>query len=223
MQPHRSRQKARRRLSPLQILVHATAWIPLAVLAAAFLTDNLTVNPIQAAEIRTGDIAIIYLALSLACTPLNTLLRLPDLNKIRRPLGLYAYLYASIHLLVFLGLDYTFDPGLIVQAIGEKPYILVGLAAFIVLTALAATSFRRSQARMGKTWKRLHQLVYAANLLVVIHFSLSVKGNLFRLQGDVFRPLLALTIVALLLAARIPSIRRWIAEHRPRLQFGRGS
>lgn len=207
----------RRPLSPLQTLVHATAWIPLAVLVAAFLTNHLTVNPIQAAEIRTGDTALIYLALSLACTPLNTLLRFPDLIKVRRPLGLYGYLYAGVHLLVFMGLDYTFDPGLIVQAIIEKPYILAGLAAFIVLSALAITSFRRSQARLGKIWKRLHQLVYGANLLVVIHFSLSVKGNVFRLQGDVFRPLLALAVVALLLIARIPSIRRWIAAQRSRL------
>ena len=94
------------RLTRLQILVHIGAWIPLAVLILDALNGNLTINPIQEAEKRSGDIAITLLILSLAVTPLNMLFKFPGLVKVRRPLGLYAYLYAVIHLAIFVWLDY---------------------------------------------------------------------------------------------------------------------
>lgn len=204
----------RPRLSPLQILVHVAAWIPLAVLIFDFLTDNLTVNPYQAAQRRTGNIALILLILSLACTPLNTLFRLPILTKLRRPLGVYGYMYAAIHLFIFTGLDYGFDFDLILLEIREKRFALVGLAAFLVLTPLAVTSFRWWMARLGKRWKYLHRLVYLAHLLIVLHFAWAIKGDVTRLQGEVLRPLLAGSVVFILLALRIPAIRRAIARQR---------
>lgn len=202
------------RLHPLQILTHIGAWIPLAVLVVDFIYDNLTINPIQAAEQRTGNIALFLLVLSLACTPANTLLRLPVLNKLRRPLGLYGYMYAAIHLAIFAGLDYNLDPQLIWQAINEKLYLVVGIVGFAILSIVALTSFQWWMVRLGKNWKRLHKLVYIINLLVVLHFGLSVKGDFFRLHGDVLRPLLALAAVSLLLILRIPAVRRSIAGQR---------
>jgi len=199
------------RLKPIQWAVHIGAWIPLAVLVYDFFNHHLTVNPIQAAEIRTGDTAIVLLIMSLACTPLNMLFRIPDLIKLRKPLGLYAYLYASIHLLIFLGLDYGFDPQMILQTVVEKPFVIVGLIGFVLLSALAVTSFRWWMAKMGKSWKRLHQLVYGINLLIVLHFGWSAKGDFFRLHGDVFRPFLAGVVVLLLLSLRIPAVRKALA------------
>ncbi|RPJ51027.1 MAG: sulfoxide reductase heme-binding subunit YedZ, partial [Chloroflexi bacterium] len=177
--------------------------------------NRLTVNPIQEAEIRTGDIALALLILSLACTPLFTLTRRPQLLKIRRPLGLYGYMYAAIHVSIFTWVDYGLDAQLLLQAVTEKPYIIVGLTSFLTLSLLAVTSFRYWQARLGKNWKRLHQLVYGINLLVILHFGWSVKGDFFRLQGDIFRPLAAGLIVILLLVLRIPAIRRSIARQKP--------
>jgi sulfoxide reductase heme-binding subunit YedZ len=200
------------RRKPIQWLTHIGAWIPLVVLAYDFWTNNLTVNPIQAAEIRSGDIAIVLLILSLACTPLNWLLHMPDLLKLRKPLGLYAYMYAAIHLTIFIGLDYGFDPELLVQVVFEKPFIVVGLLSFVLLTALAVTSFRWWMAKLAKNWKRLHQLVYGINLLVVLHFGWSAKGDFFRLQGDVLRPLLAGGVVILLLCLRLPPVRKALAR-----------
>lgn len=197
--------------TPFQILVHVSAWIPLAVLIYDYFRNNLTVNPIQAIEIRTGDIAIVLLLLSLAITPLNTLLRLPELNKVRRPLGVYGYMYASIHLLTYVGLDYGFDIGQVLQTVAEKPYIVVGLLTFLTLTPLAITSFKSSMARLGKKWKQLHRLVYIANLLVVLHFGWSVKGDFFHLRGDILRPTLAGLAVLLLLSLRIPAVRKQAA------------
>jgi sulfoxide reductase heme-binding subunit YedZ len=204
----------RTRLSALQILIHIGAWIPLGVLVYDFFTGHLTINPIQAAEIRTGDIALTLLALSLACTPLFTLTRRSQVIKVRRALGLYAYMYAAIHLLIFTWVDYGLDLQLILQDVNKKPYIIVGLISFLSLSLLAATSFRSWQARLGKNWKRLHQLIYMIILLVILHFGWSVKGDFFRLRGDIFRPLAAGVIILLLLAFRLPAIRRSIARQR---------
>jgi sulfoxide reductase heme-binding subunit YedZ len=201
----------RPRLTPLQILVHVAAWVPLLVLIFDFLTNNLTVNPYQASQRRTGNIAITLLILSLACTPINTLFKVPAINKLRRPLGLYAYMYAAIHLFIFTGLDYGFDFNLILLEVAEKRFVLAGLSAFVLLSLLALTSFRWWMVRMGKKWKNLHRLVYLANLLVVLHFAWAVKGDVLRLQGDILRPLVALVIVLSLLIMRIPAVRRRLA------------
>lgn len=207
-----------RRLSGLQILVHTAAWVPLIVLLVDLQTGNLTINPYQAAERRTGNIALIFFLLSLACTPVNMLFKIPEVIKIRRPLGLYGYMYAAIHLFIFVGLDYGFDFELILLDVGEKRFIFAGLTAFILFSLLAATSYRWWMAKLGKRWKQIHRLVYMANLVIVLHFAWAVKGDFLRLQGDVLRPLLALLVVILLLVLRIPAVRKKLAG---RLQIRR--
>jgi sulfoxide reductase heme-binding subunit YedZ len=197
-----------RRLSTLQILVHIAAWIPLLVLVVDLNTGNLSINPYQDAERRMGNTALIFLLLSLACTPVNMLFKLPQVIRLQRPLGLYGWMYAAIHLFIFVGLDYGFDLELILLDIAEKRFIFAGLFAFTLLTLLAVTSFRWWMVRMGKRWKKLHRLVYLINLVVVLHFAWASKGDFFRLQGDILRPLLALIAVITLLALRIPAVRR---------------
>lgn len=183
-------------------------------------TGNLTINPYQAAERRTGNTALIFFLLSLACTPANMLLKVPALIKIRRPLGLYGFMYAAVHLFIFVGLDYGFNLELILLDVGEKRFILAGLAAFILFAILAATSYRWWMKKLGKGWKQLHRLVYLANLIVVLHFAWAVKGDILRLQGDVLRPLLALLVLILLLVLRLPAVRNRLAG---RLQIYRRS
>jgi methionine sulfoxide reductase heme-binding subunit len=202
------------RFTPLQLAVHTAALLPLAWLIKDYLTDNLTVNPIQAATQRTGDYAIVLLLLSLAVTPIITLTGYSALSKVRRPLGLYAFLYAAIHLFIFVGVDYGFNFDFLLADIAQKRFIFVGLAAFILLIPLAFTSYRYWQKRLGKNWKRLHRLVYVAALLVVIHVAWAVKGDLFTLQGDIWKPLLAGIVLALLLISRIPGVRRRISGLR---------
>mgnify|MGYP000161385499 FL=1 len=200
------------RFSPWQIAVHILAWIPLLVLAVDALTGNLTVNPIQAAEQRTGDTALVLLIYSLACSPFFTVYRWPPVLKFRRPLGLYAFFYALLHFSIFLGLDYEFDFTLILADINQKAYIFVGLAAFIILVALAATSFDVSKRLMRKAWTRLHRLVYLAGILVVLHFAWVSKGDFFNLTGDIGRPLIAGTAVIMLLVLRLPPVRKWLSR-----------
>ncbi len=211
MQPGRPTPR-RKRYAWLQILTHAAAWMPLVVLGRDYATDHLTINPIQAAEQRTGFTALVLLMLSLACTPLFTLTRFAPFNNLRRPLGLYAFAYAALHLFLFVGIDYGFQLRLIWLDVSSKRYILVGLAAFLILLPLAVTSIHWIMVKMGKKWKRLHRLVYLAGGLAVLHFAWVVKGDITRLQGDIARPLLVGIILALLLVMRLPPIRKRLAD-----------
>src|SRR5919202_759232 len=162
----------------LRVLTHFGAWIPLAVLIWDGVHDRLTVNPIQEISFRTGKIALTLLVLSLACTPVNTLFGFRQVLPLRRPLGLYAFTYACLHLFNFVVVDYGLDAGLIKQAIVEKRYVLVGFAAFLLLTPLAITSTKGWMRRLGKRWKRLHRVVYLAAVLAVIHFYWLVKADI---------------------------------------------
>jgi sulfoxide reductase heme-binding subunit YedZ len=157
---------------------------------------------------------LILLVLSLACTPVNSLFGFKPALKVRRALGLYAFLYAAIHLSVFVGLDYGFDPALLQDALLEKRYALVGFAAFLILLPLAITSTRGWMRRLGQTWKKLHQSVYLAALFVIIHFVWLVKA-------DIREPLMYGAVVVALLAFRIPRVRQWVSRIRnqPRSSF----
>lgn len=196
------------RISPLPMIVNVAAWIPLAVLVFDWFNNNLTANPIQAASQRTGFTALVFLILSLACRPIYTLTKYAPVLKVNRDLGLYGWMYAAIHFLLFVGLDYGFNPQWILEAIAEKRFVIVGFLAFVLVCVLALTSFRWWMVRLGKRWKMLHRLVYLLNVLVVLHFALAIKGDVLRLQGDVVRPIIAGVIVALLLISRIPSVRQ---------------
>src|SRR5688572_31033672 len=139
-----------KRYTPLQIAIHIYGWSALVLLLIDFFTDNLTANPIQAMEQRTGRHAITLLVLSLACTPLNSLFGWRELIKRRRTLGLYAFLYAVLHVIIFVDLDYGMAWSLIIQTILEKPYIIVGVITFLMLMPLAFTSFDIWKTRLGK-------------------------------------------------------------------------
>ncbi|MCE1253542.1 MAG: sulfoxide reductase heme-binding subunit YedZ [Anaerolineae bacterium] len=198
----------------IRLLIHVTCWLPLFVLIFQFFTNNLTANPIQALEQRSGDVAIILLLITLSITPLVTISGLAALNPHRRTLGLYTFFYATIHLLTFIGLDYGFNPALIWQFSVQKPFIWVGLLAFAGLFMLALTSFNYWIKRLGKNWKRLHSLVYVLSFLVVLHFAWAVKGDIFRLAGDIIRPLAAGLVLVFLLLIRVPIVRKWISQKR---------
>ncbi len=205
------------RYTPLQIAIHIYGWSALVLLIIDLLTDNLTANPIQALEQRTGRHAITLLVLALACSPLNNLLGWRELLKRRRALGLYAFLYATIHVLIFVDLDYGLAWSLIVQTIVEKPYIIVGVMAFLMLIPLAFTSFDIWKKRLGKNWKRLHQLVYWIAPLAALHYAWGKKGDFFALRGEIIRPLIYASIIVILLIMRIPQVRKALASVRDRI------
>lgn len=204
------------RYTPLQVAMHLYAWSAIVHILFDFFTGNISPNPIQELEQRTGRHAITLLVLSLACTPLNALFKWSELLKRRRALGLYAFLYATIHVIIFVDVDYGLAWSLIFQTVFEKPYILVGMTGFLLLIPLAWTSFDIWKKRLGKGWKRLHQLIYLIAPLLVLHYAWSKKGDFFALQGEIARPLIYGLVVLLLLTVRIPAVRRAVASLRDR-------
>ena len=190
----------------LKIVVHTGALLPLAWIAWQYTQGLFLVDPVREITTLTGRTALILLVLSLACTPVNTLLGFKQVLRVRRPLGLYAFLYASLHFATFVGLDYGFDLGLLVEAILAQRYVIVGFVAGLILLALALTSTRGWQKRLGKRWKRLHRLVYVAGILAVVHFAWLVKDNRVPLQYG--------AALALLLVLRLPRVRKALSRGR---------
>jgi sulfoxide reductase heme-binding subunit YedZ len=126
-------------------------------------------------------------------------------------------MYVCLHLLIFFGLDYGFNWYETWSLIIGKVYLWVGLAAVLLLIPLAATSFDYFLRKMGKNWKRLHWLVYPAVVVSILHYGLAQKGDLFTLRGNVLRPFLWLMLTLVLLAMRIPAVRKWFSGTRRRL------
>lgn len=197
----------RRQIQLLRIVTHVGALLPLALLGWDFWQGQLSADPIREMTLRTGKTALILLLLSLACTPLSTLLGWKQVVLLRRPLGLYAFLYAAVHFSIFIYLDYGLSWPLIQEALFEKRFALVGFAAFLLLLPLAATSTRWAMRKLGKNWKRLHQLVYLAGVLVIIHYFWLVKQAYTQ-------PIIFGAILAFLLLARLKPIRRRLAGWR---------
>jgi sulfoxide reductase heme-binding subunit YedZ len=177
-----------------------------------FWLDNLGPDPIRASILRTGKTALILLLLSLGCSPINTIFKFRPVIRLRRPLGIYAVIYAGIHLLLFVGVDYGFNLELLKDALLEKRYAIVGLTTFSILLPMAITSTKRWKKRLGKNWKHLHRLIYPASILAIVHFIWLVK------QG-VIEPWYYAGIVVILLTLRLPFLKRYFAN----IQFRRFS
>jgi sulfoxide reductase heme-binding subunit YedZ len=192
------------------ILLKAAMWIaclaPAAWLGAGFFLGWLGVNPIEKLTRVTGLTALVLLLVTLGVSPARRLTGWNPLIKLRRPLGLFAFFYASLHFLVWMGLDLTFELAWVWEDIVDRPYITVGFVAFLLLVPLAVTSTRGWIRRLGKRWTLLHRLSYLATALALVHFYWLVKA-------DVRLPLTLAAVFALLMAARLQ--RWWSRRSRP--------
>lgn len=189
---------------------HIGAVIPLVVLIFDYLTSNLTANPIQTAEQRTGRIALIILIIMLAVTPFQIIHRTSLLSGMKKRLGLYAFFYACVHLFIFFVLDFGLNWHSIYLQIIQKTFILPGLIAFVILLAMAITSFQWWKRKLARNWKRLHRLVYLAAILILLHFALAQKGDVMQLRGNLAVPVVYGVITLLLLFMRLPFVKRFI-------------
>lgn len=158
--------------------------------------DTLGANPLEAIIRGLGDWALRLLLLTLAISPLRRLTGWGQILRLRRMVGLYAYFYAILHLLGYLWFDQFFDWIEIGYDIIERPFITIGMASVVLLTPLAITSTKGMIRRLGKYWKRLHQLIYLIAILAIIHFFWMVKL-------DVSEPMLYAVILAILLGERV--------------------
>jgi sulfoxide reductase heme-binding subunit YedZ len=152
-------------------LVFLLCLLPFAWLAYNVIINNLGANPQEALIRATGDWTLRFLCIVLVVTPLRTISKTPQLARFRRMLGLFVYFYVVIHLLSYSWFDMGFDVTDIAKDIYKRPFILVGFAAFVLLTPLALTSFNRAIKTLGaKRWQMLHKLVYVIAGLGVLHF-----------------------------------------------------
>ena len=184
-----------------KLLLSVNALLPLALLAYDWANGRLGANPIEFFLRATGVLALVFLCVTLAVTPLRRLTGRNQLVKYRRMLGLYAFFYACVHLVTYSVFDKSLDPALIAADVIQRPFIAIGMLAFFLLVPLAVTSTNGWVKRLGgKRWARLHKLTYPIAILGVVHFWMIVKS-------DVFYPAIFALVVILLLAWRIVNSR----------------
>jgi sulfoxide reductase heme-binding subunit YedZ len=195
-----------RYITIIQIVTHIAALFPLAVLIWDFTQGNLSANPIRELQLRTGSVAINLLILTLACTPITILTGFKPVLLLRRILGIYAFIYASLHFVNFIGIDYGFNFTLIQEDLFDKRYAIAGFISFILLLPLAITSNKRFRNLLGKNWHMLHWLIYPAAILAVVHY-------LWQTKAGFLVPILYGVVLIILLVIRLPIVRNFIKQH----------
>ncbi|SDD49299.1 sulfoxide reductase heme-binding subunit YedZ [Paracoccus isoporae] len=188
----------------LRKLPEWSAWllgtIPLALLVSDVMTSQLGVDPVREIEHRLGRTALYFLIATLAVTPLRQLLRV-NLIHLRRALGLLSFSYALLHMLAWAVFDMALLWGQMIPDVVKRPYLLFGMTGFVILLALAVTSNRFSIRKLGRRWHKLHRLVYLAALLACLHW-------LWALKLWTGWPLFCTAVILILLAMRLPVLRR---------------
>jgi sulfoxide reductase heme-binding subunit YedZ len=165
-------------ITVVRVLSFAAALIPAAALLYRFYTNDLTANPGDYITDQTGTWALAMLVISLAVTPLRRLTGWNEVIKLRRMLGLFAFFYATLHLLTWVVFVHYFDTHYMIEDVFERPFITIGMATFLILLALAVTSNRFSIRRLGRKWQSLHRLVYLAAIGAIVHFWWLVKADI---------------------------------------------
>jgi sulfoxide reductase heme-binding subunit YedZ len=181
----------------LKVLVHAVCLAPIAWLIWHLLQNNLGPDPTAALTFFTGKGTLRLLILSLAITPVRRILpKLSWLIRFRRPLGLYTFFYACLHLTTYVGLYANFSVTTMIDDIGHRRFIVAGLTAWLLLVPLALTSTTWSIRKLGgKRWQALHRLAYVAAIAGIAHYWWGVKPG-------VRTPLPITLVLTVLLVAR---------------------
>ncbi|NNC77332.1 MAG: sulfoxide reductase heme-binding subunit YedZ [Woeseiaceae bacterium] len=156
---------------------------------------------------RFGNWGLRFVMIALAVTPLRRITGRNELLRFRRMLGLFAFFYILMHFLTWLILDQGLLMAAIIEDIAERPFITLGFTAFVLLTAMAATSTSAMRRRMGRRWDKLHYSVYAVGVLGVWHYWWQVKA-------DIREPLIYAVILSILLGYRV-----WWARRRRRAKI----
>jgi sulfoxide reductase heme-binding subunit YedZ len=205
-----ARRPLHERLAKLAIGV--AALLPAARTGWLAFHDGLGPNPIAEVLNRLGLWTLILLLATLACTPVKILTGWAFPLRLRRMLGLEAFLYAFLHFGTYLGIDQFFDFGEIWKDIVKRKFITVGFLAFVLLIPLAVTSTNGMVRRLGfPRWKRLHRLIYVIASLGIVHF-------VWRVKSDLRQPLLYATVLAALLLVRVVDQSRTAARQAARVR-----
>jgi methionine sulfoxide reductase heme-binding subunit len=183
------------RFAKLVLLVNGL--VPLALLLWDVYRKQVGANPLEFVTRTTGMLTLVFLFISLAVSPLRRISGLNWLIRFRRMLGLFAFFYGSLHLLTYVAFDRFFHLATIPADIVKRPFIAIGMSAFLLMLPLAITSTDKMVKRLGgKRWARLHRIVYASGVLGVLHYYMLVKS-------DVRLPLTFAFILFVLLGFRL--------------------
>ena len=197
-----------KRITAIKAGLFAAALAPFTVLLVAGFTDALGANPVETITHTTGEWTLRLLLATLAITPLRHLTGWVWLVRLRRMVGLFAFFYLALHFTTYAVLDASLDLAYVVEDVADRLYITAGFAAFVMLVPLAATSTNAMVRRLGPLrWRRLHRIVYAAGICGVLHY-------LWLVKADLREPLVYAGILAVLLAARLPVVVRWLQARR---------
>lgn len=180
----------------LKLTVFSLSSVPLIFMLVGFINDSLGANPVQNLMQLSGQAALNFILLTLTIRPISQILNYHALIKIRRMLGLFCYLYASMHFSIYLVLEQWLDLTLIIEDIKERPFITIGVINLILLTPLALTSTDAMRARLQTNWLKLHKLIYLISILAIIHYWWSAKA-------DLLMPIMSALILTFLLAYRL--------------------
>jgi len=180
-----------------KVLIFALSLAPVMFIGWRAYRGDLTANPVEFFQHQTGDWTLRFLIFTLCITPFRKVLDLPELIRFRRMLGLFAFFYACLHFLTYLGPDQSFSVAAMLKDVVKRPFITVGFAAFVLLIPLAITSTAGWIRRLGgKRWQALHRSIYVCTVLGVIHYYWLVKS-------DIRKPLFYGLLVVILLAWRL--------------------
>ena len=188
-------------------VVFLLALAPAGWLAWRTLHDALGVNPVEELELTTGIWAYRFLLLSLAITPLRRLSGWNTLIRFRRMLGLFAFAYATAHLLIYVVVDQGLAFKYIVEDVAKRRFITAGMVAFVLLVPLAITSTKGWIRRLGRRWQSLHRLVYVSAAAAALHF-------IWKVKVAVGEPVYYAAILAILLGVRLLWRRRPLTAPR---------
>ena len=160
--------------------------------------DGLTANPVEFLTRSAGTWTLVCLLATLAITPLRRLTDQPALVRLRRMCGLFTFFYGSLHFLSWAWWDQALDPAAMADDVLQRPFVAFGLAAYLLMVPLAATSTQGWMRRLGRRWQMLHRAVYATGVLAIVHYWLHKAG-----KQDFAEVLIYGAVLAVLLGWRV--------------------
>jgi len=190
--------------------VFALAVLPFLFLLQGAVLNTLGADPARELALETGRWALRFLLMSLAVTPLREMTGLVGLFPLRRTLGLFSLFYAVLHFIIYMVFLLELRWSEIGSDILERPYIIVGFTALLILAAMGVTSTKAMMRRLGPRWKQLHQLVYLAAALALLHLLWILRTDLFDavFYGTLLLLLLGYRLVTRLKKRRVRTARR---------------
>ena len=179
-----------------KIIVFFLSLWPIYIITYQIIFNQLGPEPVDRIINHFGEWTLIFILLTLSMTPMRKITKSLEWIKFRRMLGLFAFFYASVHMLSYVGLDYRFDFAPLINDVLKKKFIFIGFSAWLLLIPLAVTSSEKMVRLLKHNWKKIHRLIYVIAIFGVLHF-IWLSKTIF------FKPLIFLILLIILLLFRV--------------------